>query len=157
VDIYDQRLHRNGVLRLQTSHRGKQRNKKNNSKIHEKRRVSFIPLLRPSFKSSNAPQVTPPQVKQINMTFKVTPSRRIRRRSRRRRPFEESEYGLHLENQRPSREPPNKRLQGGTRHPKTPSSLTIHRGLVRLSPEALPHADPPAKSKMNRNTDRGHR
>jgi hypothetical protein len=37
--------------------------------MHEKRRLTFILLLRPSFESSIARQVVPPQAKQINHQY----------------------------------------------------------------------------------------
>jgi hypothetical protein len=66
----------------------------------------------------------PPRVKHVNMIFKATPPRRIWRQSRHRRPSDESKKGFHPENQRTSSKHLNKRLQGGSRHPNTPSLLT---------------------------------
>jgi hypothetical protein len=43
----------------------------------------------------------------------------------RRRPSNEPKKGFHLENQRPRRKHPKKHHQGGSRHPKTSSLLTL--------------------------------
>jgi Ca2+-binding EF-hand superfamily protein len=59
------------------------------------------------------------------MTSKVTPPRRKRHGHRRCRSSEEPEKGFHLEDKDQAGSIPTKRLQGGLRHPKTMSLLTL--------------------------------